>query len=284
MSEDAVEPVFRVRSGAATDTGHFRRHNEDAYLAARPIFLVADGMGGHHRGDAASAEAVRHFEVLAGRDWVGAHELHEAMSAAASGISALASDGPAPGTTLAGVALTSQSGRAYWLAFNVGDSRVYLLRNGEFEQVSVDHSRRQELLEAGVEPEAIRVGRNVITRALGAGRPGVPLLDQWLLPAQEGDRVLVCSDGLTTDVSDPLILATLRSAPDPQDAARALVAAALNAAGRDNVTAVVVDAVEVTTLGPAGEPDDEDTLNDVPSFALDDTTEDLSHPSARMED
>lgn len=252
MSGARLEPVFRVRAGASTDTGRVRTHNEDAFLADHPVFLVADGMGGHTRGDAAADAVVRQFAALAGRPWLLAADLHEAVSAAASAIEALESVGRAPGTTLAGVAVTRQSGRPYWLVFNVGDSRIYLARDGRLEQISVDHSRRQELIDAGVDPDAVRIGRNIITRALGAGRPGVPLLDQWLLPAQAGDRMLVCSDGLNSEVPDPLILATLSSCPDPQDAARALVAAALAAEARDNVTVLVVDAVEVEASAPLG--------------------------------
>jgi len=160
------------------------------------------------------------------------------------------------------------------------------VRDGRLEQISVDHSHRQELLEAGADPESIRVGRNVITRALGAGSPGVPVMDQWLRPARRGDRVLVCSDGLNTEVTDPLILATLLASPDPQEAARALVSAALTAAGRDNVTAVVVDALVVSSAtgddGDGG--DDEDTLSP-PELEVDDDTVDLGeHGHDRGED
>lgn len=271
MSASVPEPVFRVRSGAASATGHVRQHNEDAYLAVPPVFVVADGMGGHTRGDAAAEAAVRAFEAFAGRPWLEVTDLHEAMASAASAIESLASVGRAPGTTLAGVATTRQAGRPYWLVFNVGDSRIYLLRDGALEQISVDHSRRQELIDAGMDPDVVRIGRNIITRALGAGRRGVPVLDQWLLPAQMGDRVLVCSDGLTSEVPDEVIEAILRAAPDPEDAAQALVAAALASEGRDNVTVVVVRAAEVESVGsieggddvtdPGGIGPDDDTVN-----------------------
>ena len=214
-------PSFTVQYGAATHRGLVRAGNEDSYLTVPPIFLVADGMGGHLRGEVASAEAVRQFGVLAGRPWVAAEDLHERLVAAASGVEALAGSGPAPGTTLAGVALTHESGRPYWLAFNLGDSRVYLLRQGLLEQISVDHSRHQELLEAGADPGSLNVGRHIITRALGAGGPATPEWDLWLRPAQRGDRILICSDGLSTELTDLLIAATLRSAPEPQQAAQA---------------------------------------------------------------
>nr|NLI49960.1 serine/threonine-protein phosphatase [Propionibacterium sp.] len=269
-----AEPVFRVSAGAASDVGHVRLHNEDAYLAAHPVFLVADGMGGHTRGDAAAAAVVRVFERLGGRSWLDAAELHEATAAAASEIEELAGHGRAPGTTLAGVATTRQADRPYWLVFNVGDSRIYLLRDGRLEQLSVDHSRRQDLIDAGIDPDEVRIGRNIITRALGAGRPGVPVLDQWLLPAQGGDRMLVCTDGLTAEVSDDQLLATLTAHADPQDAARALVAGVLTGAARDNVTAVVVDAVEVA--GAETPVDDEDAATQPEGAGLDDDTVDLS--------
>lgn len=245
--------VFEVAAGAATDPGRLRRHNEDAHLVGRPVFLVADGMGGHERGEVASAEAVRQFATLVGRPWVTPQDVQERVASAASAIAALAVGGRAPGSTVAGVALSQESGRPYWLAFNLGDSRVYLLRSGRLEQVTVDHSRHQELLDAGIDPATADVGRNVITRALGGGTRGAPALDVWLRPALTGDRVLVCSDGLSTELTELLILAILRSVADPADAAAALVAAALDAAGRDNVTAVVVDALRAAA---GGAPDD----------------------------
>lgn len=282
MATVPAGPVFDVAVGAATDPGRVRRHNEDSYLAERPIFLVADGMGGHLRGEVASAEAVRQFGVLAGRPWVAAEDLHERLVAAASGVEALAGSGPAPGTTLAGVALTHESGRPYWLAFNLGDSRVYLLRQGLLEQISVDHSRHQELLEAGADPGSLNVGRHIITRALGAGGPAMPEWDLWLRPAQRGDRILICSDGLSTELTDLLIAATLRSAPEPQQAAQALVAAALRAAGRDNVTAVVVDALRVSWGGEPGDITDDTETEREPSALDEDTVDlaDLGRPAA----
>lgn len=245
MTHVGSGPSFKVRHGAASDPGQVRSHNQDSYLTAEPVFIVADGMGGHVRGAAASAAVVAAFEPLAGRDWVATSALHDAVQRATADVVALADISGAPGSTLAGVGLTEQGGRPYWLVFNIGDSRVYLLRQADLEQISVDHSRVQELLEAGVAPGDINVGRNVITRALGGGSGTVPSLDQWLVPATTGDRVVICSDGLTSEVTDHLLLATLVNHPDPMDAARALVRTAVEAGGRDNVTVVVVDATEV---------------------------------------
>lgn len=254
-------PQVQLRSGAATDRGRFRAHNEDSFWASRPVFLVADGMGGHSRGDVASAEAVRQFSALTG-DWTDPSAIHEAMAVAASNISALPGTGRAPGTTLAGVAVMEQAGRPYWLIFNVGDSRVYLARENTLEQVSVDHSRRQELLDLGLEEQSRAVGGNIITRALGGGLVGVPVLDQWLLPLHPRDRILICSDGLSSELTPMLMLAMLRSIEAPGDAAEHLVRAAVTASGRDNVTAVVVDAVSVKLAVGAQTGDDTDTLCD----------------------
>ncbi|MBK8732764.1 MAG: serine/threonine-protein phosphatase [Actinomycetales bacterium] len=262
--------VFRVAWGAATDRGRKRDHNEDAHLALPPVFMVADGMGGHQRGDAASARVTEAFETLctdSTLSWLTSQLLHEAVLVAVERVRAIHTEGgSAPGSTLAGVGLALQGDSPCWLVFNIGDSRTYRLARGVLEQVSVDHSEVQELVESGsIDKEQARTHaqRSVITRALGAGLQGDPVVDQWLLLAATGDRLLVCSDGLTGELSDPFLAATLASVEDPQAAADALVTAAVEAGGRDNVTAVVVDAVEVvgglSATGPTRD-SDEDTL------------------------
>jgi PPM family protein phosphatase len=156
-------------------------------------------------------------------------------------------DFDAPGSTVSGVGLAMYENRPSWLVFNIGDSRTYLLQGGELEQVTVDHSQVQELVDSGVPHEVARtrVARNVITRAIGGGMPTAPRTDQWLVPARPGDRVLVCSDGLSEELTDQLITAILQSFANAGEAAEQLVNAALDAGGRDNVTAVVVDAVSI---------------------------------------
>ena len=262
MTEHSDAPTFRVRAGGATDAGQLRDHNEDSYLVAQPVFLVADGMGGHARGAAASSAVVTAFEPLAGQAWLTAEGLSAGVARAAQAVAGLAEAGGSPGSTLAGVGLAEQGGRPYWFVFNIGDSRVYLLRQGTLEQASADHSRVQELLEAGVAAEEIHVGRNVITRALGGGSGSHPTVDRWLVPAALGDRVVVCSDGLTGEVTEVLMLAALASEQHPEWAARQLVRAAVDAGGRDNVTAVVVDAVEVAATGTHSVDDDTTTAED----------------------
>lgn len=236
-----------VAWGAATDVGRRRSLNEDAFLAEPPLFLVADGMGGHQAGEVASATVIDEFSRLLGRPSVTIDEVHDALGAARERVDALPPGaGAGAGTTLAGVTVAEVDGEGYWLAVNLGDSRTYRLSAGVLEQVSTDHSVVQELIDAGQldAAEAARdARRNVITRAIGAGSHSEP--DYWLFPAEEGDRILVCSDGLPTEIDDTRIDHVLRSESHPQRAADRLVREAVAAGGRDNVTVLVVDAVAV---------------------------------------
>lgn len=250
MTDYAGEPpVFKLVAGGASDRGLVREHNEDAWLGSAKLFVVADGVGGHAAGDIASQAVVDAFRSIVDAELT-SEVLHRCLDEARRTIVGLDAGGRAPGSTVVGAGLVTQRDAGYWLVFNIGDSRAYLMRGAELEQVSVDHSRVQELKDAGQPSDAV-VGRNVITRAIGAGVQGPALADQWLVPAITGDRILLCSDGLTSEVSDQLIAATLLSYPDAQQAADELVRAALTAGGHDNVTAVVVDAVRIG-IGPEG--------------------------------
>lgn len=228
---------MEVEFGAASHEGNVRASNEDSYLTMPPVFLVADGMGGHARGELASQAVADSFLALGTSTWLEADGLVEAIASAARAVTGLAGEGRAPGSTLAGAGLSQQSGLPCWLIFNIGDSRTHLLRGGELTQISVDHSA---VVRASARGDAALPPKNVITRALGAGL-AQPVADQWLIPAQLGDRLLICSDGLTNEVTQELLTATLLAHSDPQEAAHALVQAALQAGGHDNVTAVVVD-------------------------------------------
>lgn len=253
-----ASPII-VRSGAATDAGLRRTLNEDAFLAEAPLFLVADGMGGHAAGEVASAAVIAEFAGLSGRASVSVDDVREAFERAQDRVLTLpAGAGAGAGTTLSGVVITEMNGDGYWLTINLGDSRTYRLSGGALEQVSVDHSYVQELVDSGeLSPEEAYVDsrRNVITRAIGAGTVAVP--DFWLLPAEAGDRILVCSDGVSGELSSEQIARVLRSEPDAQQAATRLVHEAMLHGGRDNVTAVVVDALEVVGQGDRGEIRDE---------------------------
>ena len=241
------EPVIDVRSGAATHPGLRRRSNEDAHLAEYPLYLVADGMGGHDAGAAASAAVVAEFGLLAGAGSLGIDAMRAALLRARETVERIAHGGRAAGTTLTGVTVTEVGGTGYWLVVNVGDSRTYRFAMGVLEQISVDHSVVQELVDSGAidgKAAATDRRRNEITRAIGAGSAGEP--DFWLVPAEPGDRILVCSDGLSGEVDADRIRDVLAEVDDPRAAATRLVHEAMLRGGRDNITAVVVDAVRVS--------------------------------------
>ncbi len=236
-----------VAAGAATDAGLRRRINEDAHIAASPLFLVADGMGGHQAGEVASATVIDEFARLAGRPSLGIDDLHTTLRRARRRVEELSLPaGAGAGTTLSGVVIADVDGDGYWLTINLGDSRTYRLSDGVLEQISVDHSVVQELIDSG-ELDALSASRdtrrNVITRAIGAGSDAEP--DYWLFPAEEGDRILVCSDGLSGELDPDRIDEILRSEAHPQAAATRLVHEAMLHGGRDNITALVVDAIAV---------------------------------------
>lgn len=238
-----------VSAGSSTHTGLRRTLNEDAMLASAPIYIVADGMGGHEAGELASAAVVAEFGQYVGRQSLVLDDVRHALARSRVAVDHLSIAGTGrAGTTLSGVVLASVDGMGYWLTVNIGDSRTYRLSGGELEQISVDHSVVQELIESGelsIEDAATDHRRNIITRAIGAGSSGDA--DFWMFPAERGDRILICSDGLSSEVPDMLIRDILALEPDPQIAAAALVSEAVHAGGRDNITVVVVDAVSVAS-------------------------------------
>ncbi|MFJ5861557.1 PP2C family protein-serine/threonine phosphatase [Pseudarthrobacter sp. NPDC092439] len=232
--------------GHGTDRGHRRALNEDAYLAQEPVFAVADGMGGHEAGEVASGLCVRALEAIpqveTGERSLTAAALQDHLLRADAEIRR--ATGSRAGTTLSGAVLVEHLGLPYWLVMNVGDSRTYRLSHGRLEQLSVDHSLVQELVDDGeisAEEAAVHPQRHVVTRALGTGEDNEA--DFWLVPAEAGDRILVCSDGLTGELADRIIARILQTVADPQEAAMELIHAALDHGGRDNVTVIVVDAL-----------------------------------------
>ena len=197
-----------IAHSAQTDVGRVRSVNEDAYLAEAPVYLVADGMGGHARGDVASRTVVetfrRHLEAGVPSS---PEQVLDAIHSSNDAVRALSGEGEegtaVAGTTLAGVALVDAGDGAgfHWMAFNVGDSRIYSWDGRTLEQLSVDHSAVQELVDAGLirADEAERhPERNVITRAIGADEFVDP--DIWLIPAAGRQVFLICSDGLSKEV------------------------------------------------------------------------------------
>ncbi|MET3922696.1 protein phosphatase 2C domain-containing protein [Arthrobacter sp. UYEF20] len=242
-------PSLRLNAGYGTDRGLRREMNEDSFIAADPVFAVADGMGGHEAGEIASGICVRTLAGIpqlasGGRDAT-AGVVQEYLLLADASIRE--ATGSRAGTTLSGVVVVEQLGIPYWLVLNIGDSRTYRLSQGTFSQVSVDHSEVQELVDAGQisrAEAAVHPRRHVVTRALGAGDETEA--DYWLVPIEEGDRILVCSDGLNGELDDEQIATILGSEADPQAAVDELIQAALRSGGRDNVTCIVVDASNVT--------------------------------------
>ena len=226
---------------ARTDTGHQRSTNEDAHLARAPVFVIADGMGGAQAGEVASQLAITHFaQGLPGEDGDSPQErLTRAVQEANAEIHALSErDARRAGM---GTTLTAAYVGASEVSFaHVGDSRGYLLRDGELARVTEDHSLVEELLRQGrlTEEEAEEhPQRSIITRALGP-EPDVEV-DTVTLTAAAGDVYLICSDGLTSMVSEATVAEIMREADGITAAADRLVAAALDAGGRDNVTVVL---------------------------------------------
>lgn len=237
-------PPLTPRAAGRTDTGPVRDHNEDA-LALNPpaqMWAVADGMGGHSRGDFASAALKRAVEGAPAipdpaaqlQDLIGrVAEVNARLraEAAASGAAAI-------GSTLVSLLTAGPHGLFAW----IGDSRGYLLRAHVLKQITKDHSVVQALIERGqLAPEEAESHphAHVLTRAVGAADQAEFEFAQVEL--QRGDRALLCSDGLTRTLPEARIAALLAGAPSVEAAADALVAAALDARAQDNVTAVVVE-------------------------------------------
>jgi serine/threonine protein phosphatase PrpC len=228
----------------ASDRGLVRQVNEDSFVATPPIFLVADGMGGHAFGDRASQTTARVLQnELSTELPLRPAAVLSAVREANMRVQQIGEEEFA-GTTLAGVALVrdSDEARPHWMAFNIGDSRVYVWNDGVLTQLSVDHSAVQELLDEGsitASEAASHPDRNIVTRAIGI--TDEVDADVWFLPAGGVQSFMICSDGLTKELNDDAIRAVLESADETTSPADRLVAAALAAGGADNVTVIVVE-------------------------------------------
>ena len=210
---------------AVTDPGLKRATNEDSFMADGPAFVVADGMGGYECGELASAAVVAAFmERLSGDRFGEFADVHAALLDADDRVEAIAAGTTrGAGSTATGAVLMQYEGRPFWLVFNVGDSRVYRHFGSELEQLTVDHSLGMELVHAGemaVEDLATFKDRNVITRAIGASDS---LADSWLVPVVNGERLLMCSDGLHGEVDDESIRAAMTLNGRPESVASVLV-------------------------------------------------------------
>ena len=270
---DVVGARNIVRSACLTDPGRRRRHNEDAFVCEPPLFAIADGMGGAQAGELASRLAAAAVgkaapEGRTGRDRVVAliEEANRSVYERAAGDESVSG----MGTTMT-VALVEDD--RVWIG-HVGDSRAYLVRDGELEQVTEDHSLVAELVRSGrLTPDEAdsHPHRSVITRALGTEADVT--VDVRAVPTRPGDMFVLCSDGLSTMVDDGSILRLVdEHRDDLHVAARALVDSANAAGGEDNITVVLFEVLgsaaaledtgKIVMEGAAAE---EETLHGVPS-------------------
>ena len=238
-----VSDELQLSWAGTTDRGRRRDNNQDAYLAKFPVFVVADGMGGHAGGEIASQSTVTRLSEMVDAGEVSTGAIEEALQKAVDDIhSHPEATDEGTGTTLTGAYLDRDDEGAWrWIVLNIGDSRVYLERDNRLMQVTTDHSVVQELIASGkISPEEAdgHPYSNVITRAVGASELVPP--DYVSVDLRDRDRLVICSDGLTKELTDYGILHFLRENDDPAAAADAMVDAALENGGRDNVTMIVL--------------------------------------------
>lgn len=254
MSFNFTKPTMPRSYAARSDVGSVREHNEDSYLVKTPLFVVADGMGGHEAGEVASNIAVTTMEAHAPKS-TSPEALAAAVIKANEAVLRGAQDGtgkPGMGTTLTAAFVFEDEATIA----QVGDSRAYLLHDGQLQRITRDHSLVADLIEQGrlTEAEArFHPQRSVITRALGSDPHMQP--DLYTLHVEEGDRLLLCSDGLCSMISDEDIEEILLDNPAPAHACDALVEEAIIAGGLDNVTVIVID--------PLGDPPSEKDEDDI---------------------
>jgi protein phosphatase len=264
-----------LRSGSASDVGRVRTVNEDRWLESLTLFAVADGMGGHAGGEVAAAIAIESLEGGFART----PTIDGLVAAVQEANRAVWERGAEDqtlrgmGTTVVAAALVATGDGDRLVLVNVGDSRVYRFHTGELSQLSVDHSVAEELVARGELSEAeaaVHPHRHILTRALGVS-PAVEV-DLWQVVPEEGDRYLLCSDGLTNEVQPDAISEVLTSVRDPHAAAEQLVALANAGGGNDNVTAVVLDVL-------VGEPVETDEAATADAAAADDPAAAVAVPA-----
>jgi protein phosphatase len=238
---------MRIEVGVVSDIGQVREGNEDSYLVEPPLYAVADGMGGHRGGEVASQLALETVEelFLAGEGTL-ADQVRKANRVV---FSRSASDKKVTGMGTTLTAAQIEDDEAHLV--HVGDSRAYLERAGSLRMLTEDHTLVNRMVKAGEISAAeadVHPHRNVLLRALGTD-PDVEV-DEQDVGLLVGDRLLLCSDGLTSMVAEEQVQAILESEPSPQTAAERLVRAANRAGGIDNITVVVLDALEDDPSAP----------------------------------
>lgn len=231
---------MKVRTGARSDIGRLRQRNEDAYLIKEPLFVVADGMGGHRGGDVASTLALETIGSAASTEATPRALVDEIKRANRTVLERGESDRDlrGMGTTLTGV--LTEDAKAH--VVHVGDSRAYLFRDGALQQLTEDHTLVQRMVREGrlTEDEAAQhPQRSILTRALGVDED-IPV-DELSLDIHPGDRLLLCTDGLTNMLERDRIQEILESERDPQSVCDKMVDAANRAGGDDNITVIVLD-------------------------------------------
>ena len=241
-----------LRSGSATDVGRVRTINEDRAFESFTLFAVADGMGGHAGGEVASSVAIEALESGFARNAT-IDGLVTAVQEANRAVWERGLDDQAlhgMGTTVIAAALVATADGDRLVLANVGDSRAYRFHGRSLDQLSTDHSVAEELVAQGALSEAeaaVHPKRHILTRALGISAQVE--VDVWEVVPFQGDRYLLCSDGLSNEVATDVMASVLASVRDPHDAAVTLVGLANDAGGPDNITAVVVDVL----VGEPGE-------------------------------
>ena len=248
-----------------SDTGLQRRENEDSAYAAAPLFVVADGMGGAQAGEVASRLAIEAFQR--GLDSTGSPEERLANRVRAANRQIYDRSRTETGREGMGTTLTAAYLDDAQLAIaHVGDSRAYLFRDGQLTRLTQDHSLVDELVRRGKLTEAQAAEhpqRSIITRALGP-EPDVEV-DTFTYPVRPGDVLLLCSDGLTSMISEDTVAGVLESARTLEEAARRLIDEANDAGGRDNITVVLFRVEEVGADGRDSATPDQPTIVGEPS-------------------
>jgi serine/threonine protein phosphatase PrpC len=247
-------------SAAVSHVGKIRSNNQDSGYAGRHLFIVADGMGGHAGGDVASAIATKRL-AEADTDYAVAEDAEQALRSAMIAANSLLAETVFEHSELTGMGTTVSGilrvGDQIALA-HIGDSRIYRFRDGELEQVTADHTFVQRLVDSGritAEEAAVHPRRSVLMRVLG-DVDAAPEIDTKILDTQPGDRWLLCSDGLSSYVTEDRLGAILGSVRSPQDAADRMVKESLDHGAPDNVTVVIADIggadAVADTVEPAG--------------------------------
>lgn len=245
------------KSAAVSHVGRVRANNQDSGYAGSQLFVVADGMGGHAGGDVASAIALKRITET-DRFYPSAQDAEFALQSALLAANSLLAETVFDHQELTGMGTTVSAilrvGDELAIA-HIGDSRIYLLRDGELSQITADHTFVQRLVDSGrITPEeaAVHPRRSVLMRVLG-DVDAAPEIDTTVMATRAGDRWMLCSDGLSSYVADDKILTAMQSVPDPEATAQRLVNLSLDNGAPDNVTVVIVD-VDDSPDSAAAEP------------------------------